>query len=860
MAHEVAHTLQTTGRVNRLASGEAAIRRSSATDLVSSMDNTAEKVLDDVVQGAFYISNEFEERIRKLSNSERKRLRTLMTSQAFLDQEIVDELLVVLNNVIAGYVGGTVGHVQSRPCEPGDVEPVSMWEWTGDPIITDLELVEGSGESKGKLGRHSPSQSLRLFQRALIQWGCESASPGRNPLPKYGADGAYGGELRRGIRQFQRDEGLSTDGTAGPATVKAMAGELYGVNLRRDVEHQLDVDRGREQLEAQEAADAEFGAYEDRIEEFTTELYDAGEGYTSSDGVQYEINAAKGVAQKIERFGADIISEGLERVQLGNPSFYEHVLFGGRLITSLQEIGVFGVTYKAPNDADFRQGFTIESNELEHQSPLVSPQFSKWDIPEIAAGFTEGTANGVAKGFAEAVKGIVSLFTPEFWTAMYQMVPKLILEPKFRFEIGRASAEMLHKQLTALNTSKPYRYGEKLGVLFGMLVFEIAVGVLTGGAGAAAMKGLDGAELLSKFPRLERLAKRIASTSLVRAGVRAGSKLVDGATAVIQRVDELVARVRKLLPDLTSNAKIGRQLDEFADADMLAALATKKELTRKLDALELEHTKLELALDQPEPDVDQVERLATSVERKANELEDLVARKRPGKQGVSPALVSKQTLALVEEGRDVQKLSKLPPEVLSAELHYVHAATGRDISLDIWGNHFSHEVELPNRHVYRRDEEKAKLCRFSPGDPNNCIKTDKRTPSDDLARAAEGGASAGAATRGAELLDPATVRFSQNSIKPGFKNPEFGTIDDLAEGLRTGTIDPAGIDPVRVVEREGKLISIDNRRLEAFRRADVPVRTRGATPAEIKQAERQGKFSAGPLGSDTIRIRGERNR
>jgi hypothetical protein len=118
---------------------------------------------------------------------------------------------------------------------------------------------------------------------------------------------------------------------------------------------------------------------------------------------------------------------------------------------------------------------------------------------------------------------------------------------------------------------------------------------------------------------------------------------------------------------------------------------------------------------------------------------------------------------------------------------------------------------------------------------------------------------ASAAAGGVETLDPATVRFSQDSIKGQFQTGKFGTIDDLAEGLRTGKIDPANIEPIRVVEREGNLVSIDNRRLEAFRRAGVPIRTRRATAAEIEQAERQGKFSAGRLGSDTIRVRGAKN-
>jgi len=237
VAHEIAHTLQA-GPAGGAAHLATPIRRSSADDLVSSMDKTAEAVLDDVVAGSFYTSNEFEERIRKLSSSERRRLREMMTSQSFMDQEIVDELIKVLDNVIAGHIGGTVGHVESRPCKPGDVEPVSLSEWAGDPVIADLERFEGNGESQGKLGRHTPSKSLLLFQRALIQWGCQSASPGRNPLPQYGADGVHGKEFQRGVRQFQREEKLASDGAAGPATVRAMAVELYGINLRQDVERE----------------------------------------------------------------------------------------------------------------------------------------------------------------------------------------------------------------------------------------------------------------------------------------------------------------------------------------------------------------------------------------------------------------------------------------------------------------------------------------------------------------------------------------------------------------------------------------------------------------------------------------------
>jgi len=81
----------------------------------------------------------------------------------------------------------------------------------------------------------------------------------------------------------------------------------------------------------------------------------------------------------------------------------------------------------------------------------------------------------------------------------------------------------------------------------------------------------------------------------------------------------------------------------------------------------------------------------------------------------------------------------------------------------------------------------------------------------------------------------------------------------LIDGLRSGRVKPDDVPAIRLVERDGHLISIDNRRLEAFRQAGVDIRTRMATPSEIQQAIRQGKFSAGELGSPTIRIRGGQN-
>src|SRR4051794_21291786 len=99
-------------------------------------------------------------------------------------------------------------------------------------------------------------------------------------------------------------------------------------------------------------------------------------------------------------------------------------------------------------------------------------------------------------------------------------------------------------------------------------------------------------------------------------------------------------------------------------------------------------------------------------------------------------------------------------------------------------------------------------------------------------------------------LDPSQVRFSQSSIRATFRD---GTsIDALAAALRTGAVSPDDIPPIRVCLRAGLLFTLDNRRLEAFRRAGLPVPYRMATPEE--EASEAWKFTTQNEGT-SIRVR-----
>src|SRR5437763_9708483 len=101
-------------------------------------------------------------------------------------------------------------------------------------------------------------------------------------------------------------------------------------------------------------------------------------------------------------------------------------------------------------------------------------------------------------------------------------------------------------------------------------------------------------------------------------------------------------------------------------------------------------------------------------------------------------------------------------------------------------------------------------------------------------------------------MNPNEIRFSQASVKYYIR--DGSSIDDLAEALRSGRVRPEEVPAIRLVEKDGLLYTLDNRRLEAFRRAGVEITTRMATAEEI--AEEQWKFTTTNAGV-SVRVRGQ---
>ena len=101
-------------------------------------------------------------------------------------------------------------------------------------------------------------------------------------------------------------------------------------------------------------------------------------------------------------------------------------------------------------------------------------------------------------------------------------------------------------------------------------------------------------------------------------------------------------------------------------------------------------------------------------------------------------------------------------------------------------------------------------------------------------------------------MDPHRVRFSQRSISFRFRDGR--TIAELAEALKSGQVRPEDVPPLRLVEKDGEHFTLDNRRLEAFRRAGMAIPWRLATAEEI--ANEAFKFTT-TNGGVSVKVRGE---
>ena len=82
-------------------------------------------------------------------------------------------------------------------------------------------------------------------------------------------------------------------------------------------------------------------------------------------------------------------------------------------------------------------------------------------------------------------------------------------------------------------------------------------------------------------------------------------------------------------------------------------------------------------------------------------------------------------------------------------------------------------------------------------------------------------------------IDPKQVRFTHDEISPRFRDGR--SIYKLIEDLKSSKVKPDDIPPIRVFERNGKIYTLDNRRLYVFQQAGVKIRWVKADPNTVKR-------------------------
>ncbi len=103
------------------------------------------------------------------------------------------------------------------------------------------------------------------------------------------------------------------------------------------------------------------------------------------------------------------------------------------------------------------------------------------------------------------------------------------------------------------------------------------------------------------------------------------------------------------------------------------------------------------------------------------------------------------------------------------------------------------------------------------------------------------------------VIDPKIIRYSQDDIKAFFKSP-YGSLDDFIGGLKSGSIDATSIKPVRLVEKDGKIWTLDNRRLYSYQEAGIKIPYKKLDAVQKKDAF---KFSTINDGTSIIIRKGK---
>ncbi|XP_078491909.1 uncharacterized protein LOC144747615 isoform X2 [Ciona intestinalis] len=92
------------------------------------------------------------------------------------------------------------------------------------------------------------------------------------------------------------------------------------------------------------------------------------------------------------------------------------------------------------------------------------------------------------------------------------------------------------------------------------------------------------------------------------------------------------------------------------------------------------------------------------------------------------------------------------------------------------------------------------------------------------------------------IMKPSKIQFSQDSVAKSFKN---GTdLHETCQLISTGSVSADEIPPIRVIIKDDKAISVDNRRLYVFRVLEKAGCLRSIKVQVINQFDAENRFTS----------------
>lgn len=163
-------------------------------------------------------------------------------------------------------------------------------------------------------------------------------------------------------------------------------------------------------------------------------------------------------------------------------ALYQGLLLEYLLLEGVTDLGI--AELPRATGGDFYNGFNLTWLDLLQRDPITTPDFSTptpLDVFKFELGLHWGVLAGIAKSAYGTVMDVASLFQGKTYTDVFDLLVKNVWDEQWRFGFGKSFALALHAYFQDITDDGPLEIGQKFGEFIGSALWEIILGIITGG-------------------------------------------------------------------------------------------------------------------------------------------------------------------------------------------------------------------------------------------------------------------------------------------------------------------------------------------------------------------------------------------